>query len=1077
MHALAGLERWFGWLLQTSWQAAVLALLILLAQFLMRNRLSPGWRHGLWLLLLIRLLMPMMPSSAVSIFNLTKAPRPRATTPTPAPLSPSIVSHLSFPTAAAVPPSHPVKSEPAMKLRSEVLPPLISAPNAPITPASGTVSRPAKKGFDWLAVAAATWMVGALALALRFIWSNIRFARQLRPYAPVQDASFGSLYRACAHSLGITQHVVVVDTDLVESPAVYGLWPKRLLLPEGLREELTPDELRHVLQHELAHIRRRDPELNFLATALQLLHWFNPVLWFAFARMRADRELATDELALAHTQSLERRAYGETLLKVLAALSVRPALPGLVGIGESKAQIGERIRAIARGSIGTGWRWAAGMLAAILAGAALTSAREDKTKGIDLLKKYPTTLVAGDPAPDRARPWQFTENDIYQVSRFAFELDDRLRVQAGPSDLGIGHCSDGAVWAVLLPRQEGKLTSSAAGGEEKIVLVWLRFHPSLINRLFPAETVSAAGPTSPEERIRAIAEAKFTSSWHAGQNAMIPEPKDLTVDTDTKGGPRRFFSVDTEAKTAEYVAAFADRPVKPASEAASEAEVDANCASVVSVAPPNGAQDVDPLQELRIRFDRPMNPYHLKLEWLAGGFQLNGSIQVVSDRTEFTIPVRLTPGQEQTVALNRDPQREMWTRMGKKGKAEPSPFAQGGFKDVKGAAAAEFRWSFTTKDLPANPDAPKPRVLSVSPPSGAATPVLAFVELTFDRPMRPPDYRFPYLPKRQFALEGPNLVPSFEYDAAAHRFTIPAVLRPDDDVRLTLKGFFSADGVPAEPVVLHYQAGTENFDPKYEARAKAAASDAKLQKLLTLMKEARTRLNSGIETVQTIQLGINKDAFSSIEAKTATFKWEGSDKAYADISGPMMTPGVFILGSDGANSWLYSENEKGEKRLDQTPVAVTEQDVSLADPFDLARRSVEEVLAGEGLTLASDAALEGGLCYRLEKWEVNQQHFVSASQVQWWIDKETLLPKQMSSFSGNWCQLVRFDYQNLNQPLPGNAFQPPAAPGGDAQPLFFAKEPAPGERRFLRINDGCGGRMSGRLGWHGPGGTTSSGLN
>ena len=36
---------------------------------------------------------------------------------------------------------------------------------------------------------------------------------------------------------------------------------------------------------------------------------------------------------------------------------------------------------------------------------------------------------------------------------------------------------------------------------------------------------------------------------------MIPEPKDMTVDVDTKDGPRRFFVVDTEARTAEYVAA------------------------------------------------------------------------------------------------------------------------------------------------------------------------------------------------------------------------------------------------------------------------------------------------------------------------------------------------------------------------------------------------------------------------------------------------------------------------------------------------------------------------------------------
>jgi hypothetical protein len=63
--------------------------------------------------------------------------------------------------------------------------------------------------------------------------------------------------------------------------------------------------------------------------------------------------------------------------------------------------------------------------------------------------------------------------------------------------------------------------------------------------------------------MRAIANAKFTSSWHAGMNAMIPEPKDITVDVDTKEGMRRFSVVDTAAQTAKYVAAFEQRAVKP----------------------------------------------------------------------------------------------------------------------------------------------------------------------------------------------------------------------------------------------------------------------------------------------------------------------------------------------------------------------------------------------------------------------------------------------------------------------------------------------------------------------------------
>ena len=65
-------EEVFRWILQTTWQATVLVGLILLAQWLLRRRLAPAWRYGLWLLLVGRLLMPVVPPSGLSIFNLAR---------------------------------------------------------------------------------------------------------------------------------------------------------------------------------------------------------------------------------------------------------------------------------------------------------------------------------------------------------------------------------------------------------------------------------------------------------------------------------------------------------------------------------------------------------------------------------------------------------------------------------------------------------------------------------------------------------------------------------------------------------------------------------------------------------------------------------------------------------------------------------------------------------------------------------------------------------------------------------------------------------------------------------------------
>ena len=183
-----------------------------------------------------------------------------------------------------------------------------------------------------------------------------------------------------------------------------------------------------------------------------------------------------------------------------------------------------------------------------------------QSEPIDLLQRYPTTLTAGDTTPERARPWEFAKDDIFRISQFRFVVGSDLRVEVGPADLGIGHCADGAVWAVIIPQATGKLTSRGTN-EEKISHVWLRFHPQEIKPLFPPETVAADGDTNLLGAFRFIANSKMNSSWQAGGKAMIPEPKDLTVDVDTKDGVRRFFIVDTTAQTAQYIDAFENRPV------------------------------------------------------------------------------------------------------------------------------------------------------------------------------------------------------------------------------------------------------------------------------------------------------------------------------------------------------------------------------------------------------------------------------------------------------------------------------------------------------------------------------------
>jgi beta-lactamase regulating signal transducer with metallopeptidase domain len=334
---------------RASWQASILVLLVLLAQGLMRRRLSPAWRSALWLLVVVRLLLPATPPSGWSLFNLTDGLVPSA-------------SWIPDPVAANNPiswiatPSIEWKSTPEgawrdlqSGLRRADVADQVLIPQEWPTPAGQPLLEGAGQQSPnrWLVLAFWIWLAGVVLMAVRLAWGSATFARRIRHEPDVRDGGTLALFAQCREVMGTRVPVKLVETDLIDSPALFGFRRLNLLLPPGTTRRLTPVELRHVFLHELAHVRRGDVLLNWLTTVLQVLHWFNPVIWFAFARMRADREEACDALALARGASNDRAAYGATVLKLVSGLgSTRPA-PGLVGISEGKSNLKHRIRMIA----------------------------------------------------------------------------------------------------------------------------------------------------------------------------------------------------------------------------------------------------------------------------------------------------------------------------------------------------------------------------------------------------------------------------------------------------------------------------------------------------------------------------------------------------------------------------------------------------------------------------------------------------------------------------------------------------------------------------------------------------------
>jgi beta-lactamase regulating signal transducer with metallopeptidase domain len=127
-------------------------------------------------------------------------------------------------------------------------------------------------------------------------------------------------------------------------PAVLGVLKRRILLPRDFDSAFDADERRLMLLHEGVHLRRADNAWNLLATALLVLHWFNPIAWWAWRRVRADQEMSCDAAVLREESPGALAVYAGALLKVQGVALTPP----LATAWQSIHPFVERVRMLQR---------------------------------------------------------------------------------------------------------------------------------------------------------------------------------------------------------------------------------------------------------------------------------------------------------------------------------------------------------------------------------------------------------------------------------------------------------------------------------------------------------------------------------------------------------------------------------------------------------------------------------------------------------------------------------------------------------------------------------------------------------
>lgn len=302
--------------------SSVLILALLALRQLFRRTISRRMQYALWLLVLVRLLVPV--NVGTLAHNVLSAAEPVQTV---------VEERLDTPVLYVQDGTErrPAQLLPGKESQGEPQsPPSDAAQSAPadeyytVTPTYRTVTLSEALTYVWYA--------GMLIVGAWFLFTNLRFARALR------KARTPYRVEGCRYPVYLV--------SALPSPCLFGVLRPAVYLNEKALQ--SPDALRFVLAHEQTHARHLDPLWSLLRGVCLTVYWFDPLVWLAAVLSREDGELACDEGTLRALGADERAAYGKTLL-TLVPVCDKPQNPllGATTMTSGKRSLKERITRIA----------------------------------------------------------------------------------------------------------------------------------------------------------------------------------------------------------------------------------------------------------------------------------------------------------------------------------------------------------------------------------------------------------------------------------------------------------------------------------------------------------------------------------------------------------------------------------------------------------------------------------------------------------------------------------------------------------------------------------------------------------
>ena len=316
--------------------SGIIIVLILLMKKIFGKLMSPKWHYYIWILLVIRLIVPVMPESSFSALNLYYYSVDRFGIGTNGNQEPSSgnLSNGVFDDSKTPGNGSNISNSPNTN----------NGKSGTTLEHTNTGQSRNQHNFSTMMMLTYVWLSGMAMLILYTIAINIAFYRKVaREYKQCSNQRANLLLKQCREIAGIKSNIVLYTTSSPRTPALYSLFHTRILACEGYLEKLSDKELKYVFLHELSHYKRKDILINWVLTLLQVVYFFQPLIWYAFHKMHEECEISCDAEALKYLEEEEYESYGSTMIKLIRLFSESNFIPVTAGLWKHKSNYKRRI--------------------------------------------------------------------------------------------------------------------------------------------------------------------------------------------------------------------------------------------------------------------------------------------------------------------------------------------------------------------------------------------------------------------------------------------------------------------------------------------------------------------------------------------------------------------------------------------------------------------------------------------------------------------------------------------------------------------------------------------------------------